>query len=389
LVHGDIVAYVLGSGAGIKKGEEVHLNFDAPALPLAVVIYETILAAGGHPIVKLNEDIFMKVFYSKASDEQLAFFPKEYTKSLIDTIDHRMYIMADRDPLFLRSVDPKKIMKANEQKVVVKKWLDDKEDKGELTWTLALYGTEGMAKEAGISLESYWKQIRKACFLDDPDPIAQWQKVFEQIEETRLKLNKLDIQKLHITAKKTDLWISLGEKRQWLGGSGQNIPSFEIFTSPDWRGTEGHIYFDFPLYRYGNIIKDIYLEFKGGKIVKATAGKNEKLLREMIAQDNADRIGEYSLTDRRFSHITAFMADTLYDENHGGKHGNTHLAIGSSYHEAYTGDMKRMKEADWDKLGFNSSPEHCDIIQAQDRVVTAHFKDRTSRVIYKDGEFTV
>src|SRR6185436_12865911 len=135
-----------------------------------------------------------------------------------------------------------------------------------------------------------------------------------------------------------DLWVKLGEKRAWMGGSGRNVPSFELFTSPDWRGTEGWIKFNQPLYRYGNLITGIELEFKNGRVVKAKAKKNEQILKQMIATANADKVGEFSMTDKRFSHITKFMGETLYDENVGGPHGNTHVALGNVYHDCYAGD---------------------------------------------------
>jgi aminopeptidase len=181
----------------------------------------------------------------------------------------------------------------------------------------------------------------------------------------------------------------MGEKRKWLGGSGRNIPSFEIFTSPDWRGTNGVIYFDLPLYRYGNVIKDIKLEFKAGRIVNHSASKNGKFLTELINQKNADKIGEFSLTDNRFSQISKFMADSLYDENFGGKYGNTHLAVGNSYHDTYNGDASKMTKTQFSKLGFNHSMEHTDIIAATDRTVTAVLRDGSEKVIYRKGRFVI
>ena len=365
------------------------LAFDVEATPLALEVYRTILAAGGHPMARPNEEDFGKIFYQAASIKQLQFFPKKYSKTLVDTIDHRIYIMADRNPLLLSGIDPKKIMLANKSRVIMRKWMDDKEDAGKLTWTLALYGTPGLAKQAGISLDDYWQQIINACFLQQEHPIKKWQSVVADIEKIKIQLNKLPIKTLHVKSKDTDLTILYGEYRRFLGGSGRNIPSFELFTSPDWRGTNGKVYFDYPLYRYGNLITGIHLEFKNGKVIKSSATKNEKLLKEMIKQKNADKIGEFSLTDIRHSHITAFMAHTLYDENFGGKFGNSHLALGTSYHDAYAGDAKKLNDADWEKLGFNKSAEHCDIIMTNDRVVTATLNNGVKTIIYKGGKFTV
>ena len=175
--------------------------------------------------------------------------------------------------------------------------------------------------------------------MDKANPVKEWKNIYGKIGEYKNKLNELKIDKLRVAGPDVDLKINMGEKRKWVGGSGRNVPSFELFTSPDWRGAEGWARFNQPLYSYGNLIEGIELEFKGGKVAKAKAKKNEKVLLEMIKADNADKIGEFSLTDNRFSRITKFMGETLYDENAGGPNGNFHIALGSSYHDAFDGDM--------------------------------------------------
>jgi aminopeptidase len=180
----------------------------------------------------------------------------------------------------------------------------------------------------------------------------------------------------------------LGEKRKWLGGSGRNIPSFEIFTSPDWRGTNGWINFNQPLYRYGNLITNIYLEFKNGLVAKSSADKNYDVLKKMLEVENADKIGEFSLTDKRMSKINHFMAETLYDENISGPFGNTHLALGSAYADTFTGNPGSLTKSLKTKLGFNDSAVHTDIISTSDRTVTAVLTDGTKKIIYQNGQFT-
>jgi aminopeptidase len=124
-------------------------------------------------------------------------------------------------------------------------------------------------------------------------------------------------------------------------------------------------------------------------VVKSKAKKNENVLKEMIATRNADKIGEYSLTDRRFSEITKFMAETLYDENIGGRFGNTHLALGNSYHDCYKGEPAKVSKKTWEKLGYNDSSVHTDIISTTDRTVTAYLPNGKTKVIYKDGQYTL
>jgi len=138
--------------------------------------------------------------------------------------------------------------------------------------------------------------------------------------------------------------LKIGSDRQWLGGSGRNIPSFEIFTSPDYRETSGWIRFNQPLYRYGQKITGISLKFEKGEVVEFDATEGKELLKEIFTIPGARFLGEFSLTDSRHSHITRFMGETLYDENVGGEFGNTHVAIGRAFDEAYTGDSSVLSE---------------------------------------------
>ena len=129
------------------------------------------------------------------------------------------------------------------------------------------------------------------------------------------------------------------------------------------------------------------LAFVDGRVSEASAEENEGVLKEMIATEGADRVGEFSLTDRRFSRITRFMAQTLYDENVGGSFGNTHIAVGRSYQDAYDGDPALVSAEEWQRLGFNTSSVHTDIVSTTDREVTATLTDGSTRTIYAGGNF--
>jgi aminopeptidase len=246
-----------------------------------------------------------------------------------------------------------------------------------------------MAKEANLTLKEAWNQVIKACFLNYSDPVKKWQRIQKRSTSIRKKLNQLEIVKVNIKSINTDLNITIGEHRQWLGGGGRNIPSFEIFTSPNWKGTNGYIFFDQPLYRHGNIIKNIKLVFKDGVVIESSANSGEKVLQELIKVKNSDKIGEFSLTDKRFSKINKFMAETLYDENFGGPFGNTHIALGSAYKDTYNGKMDKLTDQDWENLGFNDSAVHTDIISTEDRVVIATLKSGKEIILYKSGQFQI
>ena len=396
-----LVNFALGGGKGIKKGEVVRVSCSESAKPLYIAVCNAIVDAGGHVIAHYGPDdehgdkrrniSVSRHFYENAKPHQLDFFPKKYLKGLVDQMDHSLFILAEKDPHALKGVDGKKIMRRGLALKPFMDWRHAKEWNNKFTWTIALYGTPAMAKEAGLSEKEYWDQIIKACFLDEKDPIAKWKSVYREIEKYRSRLNALSpkINRLHAVGPDMDLWIKLGEKRNWLAGSGRNIPSFEIFTSPDWRGTNGWVKFKQTLYRYSNKNTGIELEFKNGLVVRSKAKTNEKLLKEMIATKDANKIGEYSLTDKRHSRITKFMAETLFDENMGGPYGNTHLALGMSYRDTFRGDVSRLTTKQAEALGFNDSSVHTDIISTTRRTVTAHLKNGSTKVIYKDGKFVL
>jgi len=389
-----LVNFALGGGKGIKRGDIVYLVVDEVAKPLYVALRNTILRAGGHVIGSYRPSVddkhnFERDFFLIAENHQLEFFPATYMKGLVDTIDHSVSIISQTDKQALKGVPPQKMMMRGLAHKPYMEWSSAKESKGKFTWTVALYGTPAMAREAGLSEKEYWDQIIKACFLNEVDPVKKWRSVYKKLDVYRKKLDRMPIDKLHIKGPDADLWITLGEKKKWMGGSGRNIPSFELFTSPDWRGTEGWIKFNQPLYRYGNLITGIKLEFKNGKVVKASAKNNEAVLKHMIATKNADKVGEFSMTDRRFSRITKFMAETLFDENIGGSEGNTHIALGNAYHDCYAGNPSKVSKKEWERLGFNNSSVHTDIVSTAPRTVTAHMRGGSTRVIYENGEFTV
>lgn len=392
-----LVNFALNDGKGIKKGEVVHLNATESAKPLFIEVRNQIIKSGGHVIANFLPDgisdrrSVTREFFELASPTQLDWFPAKYVRGLVDEIDHSIHILAHSNPHELKGIDPKKVLRRGKAWKPFRDWENEKERRNKFSWTIGLYGTDAMAKEAGVSIQEYWNQIIKACFLDKKDPVAEWKKTMSFIHATAKNLNKLTprIEKLHVKGPDADLWIGMGKKRKWIGGTGKNIPSFEVFTSPDWRGTNGWIRFNQPLYRYGNKITGIELWFKDGIVVKSKAKTNEKLLKEMIATPGANKIGEYSLTDKRTSRITQFMAETLYDENMGGPHGNTHLAVGMAYKDTCTDNIADMTQEQFDDLGFNDSSVHTDIISTTPRTVTAHLHDGTQKVIYTNGMFTV
>lgn len=388
-----MVLYGLNNGKGINKGDTVFLVGQECAKDLFMAIAKEIYAAGGNLITNYlpdntKENSIARFVLENGSDEQIAFFAKPYWQGIVEATDHILFIISEPDIHVFEGLPSSKISMMMSARAPYMKMREEKEQAGKLSWSLCLYGTQSMADEAGLTLDDYWEQIIEACYLREDDPVQKWKQVQHEIEEIKDKLDALPIDKLHIKGKDVDLEIKIGENRKWLSGGGKNIPSFEIFTSPDWRGTNGFINFNQPLYYSGKRIAGVSLKFENGVVIESSATENEDALKEMIAQENADKVGEFSLTDKRHSRITKFMATTLFDENMGGEFGNTHIALGNAYKDTFTGDMSTVTNEQWVEMGYNSCPKvHTDIVSTSDRVVTARLKDGSEKIIYRDGMF--
>jgi len=382
------------SGKPPKKGSVVQFTVPEVAKPLYFQLQKAILKAGFHPlgvfIPNNDEDYnFDKNFFDHAKKEQLQFFAEKYYRGLIDQVDCTIGIIADTNPHALKEVESKKILARSSALRHVKEWRFKKIDAGEMTWTLALYGTDQGAKEAGMSGKAFWDQIIKACYLDHENPIKEWQRINETVQKTAEKLTRMQIKSVHIVGDDIDLSIGIGKERAWRAGGGNNIPSYEVFTSPNFREVNGWVRFNQPHYRYGKKIEGIELWFKDGQVIKSKASQNHDLLKSMLKTKGGNYLGEFSLTDARLSRITKMMAEILYDENMGGKFGNTHVALGSAYRDCYIGDPTKVTDAQWEKMGYNDSVVHSDIISTTDRTVTATLFDATEKVIYQKGQFTI
>jgi aminopeptidase len=385
-----LVRFALDGGKGMARGDVVMVSASDDAKPLYAAVRDEVYRARGTVIGDYSPSGTTRSALEAASLDQLLTFHRDYYRGVARTIDHRIAIISTADPHELEGIDPRKLLAGRQAVRPYRSWMTKKEAEGRYSWTLALYGTPAMAKEARMPLAEYWREIAKSCFLDEGDPIRRWRATFREIARIKRRLDALHIEELHIESDGIDLRVPLGESRRWLGGSGRNIPSFEIFTSPDWRGVRGTITFNERLHRYGGLLEGIRLRFERGRVVEASAKRGEQMLHAMLASDaGSNAVGEVSLTDGRLSPITRYMGETLFDENRGGPEGNFHLALGSAYREAYAGDPATLTVADLKRLGFNRSSVHTDIVSTTRRQVTAQLAGGRSKVIYADGRFTV
>jgi len=371
-----------------KKGDIILVRYDLAAIRLAEALQGKLLDMGMNPLLRMGLTSRMElIFFEKASNKQIVFqAPGE--KELHKNLNGSIFLYAPESITHLSHIDPKKIGKAAVARKPLRDILWKREEKGMFGWTLCMNPTPDLAKHAGLSMKQYTTQVIKACFLNRDDPVKEWKRIYRNAASIKKWLNSMDVQYYHVESENIDLRITPGRKRRWIGISGHNIPSFEIFLSPDWRGIEGVYSANQPSFRSGNYVADVRLKFKNGNVVQKDAKKGRDFLTKQLSMDKgARRVGEFSLTDRRFSKINKFMANTLFDENFGGRYGNCHLALGSSYSDTYDGDPAKLTKEKKKRLGFNDSALHWDLVNTEKKRVTAHLVSGERVVVYENGIF--
>jgi len=341
----------------VKKGDKVLISGDSDAAPLIKEVYELCIKKGALAAVRVSLPGLGYTYYKHASKEQLEYFPK---LALVESKQTDVFISigADYNTREFTNVDPKKM--------TIRSKVMDPISKVRLSkrWVGTDYPTHALAQDAGMSLEEYEDFVFGACSLAP-------EKIVSKLEKLRDLVNKTKT--VQIIGKNTDLKFSIKGMSAKAEYAKHNVPDAEVFTAPEKYSVEGHIEFTYPAIRAGNEVEGIYLEFKKGKIVKATAKSNEKFLKSMIQTDEGSSyLGEFGIGMNPM--ITKFTKNLLYDEKIGG---TIHLAIGMAYPENYVNNKKN----------GNYSALHWDIVK-DFRMEGGEVKF-DGKVVMKDGKWLI
>jgi aminopeptidase len=222
-----------------------------------------------------------------------------------------------------------------------------------------------MAQEAEMSLSEYEDFVYRACMPDMDDPVGYWKKI--SAEQQRIVDWLKGKEKVHVIARETDLYLSIAG-RKFINCDGIfNMPDGEVFTGPVEDSANGHVYFSYPAIEAGREVTGIRLWFEKGKVVKATAEKNEEFLLKTLDTDEGSRyLGEFAIGTSEG--IQKFTHEILFDEKIGG---SFHMALGAGYPE--TGS-KNKSAIHWDMV--------CDLRQGGEIWVDG-------QLLYRNGKFVI
>jgi len=316
----------------VKPGQIVRISGPPESIPLMEAVYEEVLRAGAHPQPRCVPDSLPAIFYDVAGKEQLEFV-SPLARHEIETIDVSIGFWAETNTKAMSRVDPDKQRIASAARKPISKIFMERSAKEELHWVGTMYPTNASAQDAEMSLRDYIEFVFNAGHLDKDDPVAEWQKIAERQQRVTDYLNGK--KQVHFQAANgTDLVVNV-EGMKWINCCGAcNFPDGEVFTGPNLKaadgGTNGYVKYHFPAVHSGREVTDIELWFEKGKVVKATASKNEAFLHAMLDQDEgARRLGEIALGTNY--NITEYTKNTLFDEKIGG---TFHAALGAGYPES-------------------------------------------------------
>ncbi|MFL5968768.1 MAG: aminopeptidase [Gaiellaceae bacterium] len=195
--------------------------------------------------------------------------------------------------------------------------------------------------EPEAALEKLWEQILHICRMDDGNPEEAWKQRSAALKGVAERLTDRRFDAIHLEGGGTDVTIGLLPTSRWIGGGEvtvdgiphmANLPTEEVFTTPDPQRADGVVRATKPLYSQGRIIDGLTVRFEGGRAVQIDAGSGAETLRAVVAQDDGGtRLGELALVDRegRIGPLDTVFYDTLLDEN-----AASHVALGSAYEAA-------------------------------------------------------
>lgn len=356
--------------ASIQPGDRVLIEAEPVAEPLIRELAKEVLAAGGYPQILLSLSGMVSftglddVFYRHASGEQLDVLPPFYDLAY-RTFQSRFRIHSLSNSKALTNVDPEVVARHRKAVGRITETQFERGGTGEFKWVTTQYPTQSYAQDAEMSLEEYEDFLFGACFADLEDPVGKWREMGEnqQAKVDWLKGHE-DVQ---VKGPNCDLNLSIKD-RIFLNSCGtHNMPDGEIFTGPVEDSMEGWVRFSYPAIYGGVEVDGVELEFKQGRVVKASAEKNESHLLRMLDTDAGSRyLGEFAI-GTNFG-IQKFTRNILFDEKIGG---TIHMALGRGYPE--TGSSAE-SAIHWDMI--------CDMGGGAEILVDGE-------LFYQDGRFVV
>ena len=359
-------------GANVGAGQDLWILAQPVHAPLVQAIARRAYELGAHYVeAQYADQQVRRARIELAAEDSLEWTPP-WSLTQIDHFSETrgalIQITGDPEPELLADLDGARIAKAR-PRALTEKYLAAQNDRL-VNWAIVAYPNEGWAQTVfgEPDVERLWDAIAKATRLDEPDPVAAWRAHIDKLSERADLLNERRFDAVRFRGPGTDLTVGLMPQSRWLTAAEEtvdgrrhvvNMPTEEVYTTPDARRTEGRVRSTLPLAAGGNIIRDLELRFEGGHIVDVSASSGEEFVRGHVQSDqNASRLGEIALVDgdSAVGRTGIVFFNTLFDEN-----ATCHIAYGAGILVAVEGG-ESMTPEQLAELGYNDSSVHTDFM---------------------------
>ncbi len=390
-------------GLALARGQELVITAPLEALPLVRRITEQAYRAGASLVSTLfTDDEATLARYQYAPDESFdraACWLQDGLAAAYRSGSARLAITG-ANPALLAGQDSGKVSRANVALSKAMRPALELITRHEINWTIVAAATPAWAKlvfpelPEDEAMTQLWEAIFRTTRIDVPDPVANWRAHGAQLQSRVKLLNDQRFYALRYKGPGTDLTIGLADDHLWCGGGSTakngifgfpNMPTEEVFTTPHKDRVDGKVTSTKPLSYQGTLIDGISVEFKGGRIIQATAKQGEAILQSMISTDEGARcLGEVALVPHSspIAQSGLLFWNTLFDEN-----AASHIALGQSYSTCLVkGDT--LSKDELSAKGANESLIHVDwMIGSGHLDVDGMFANGQSRPLMRQGEW--
>ena len=351
-------------GANVQHGQLVDVVARIEHAEVARAVARASYAAGAAYVdVHYSDQHVRRALIELAPDDVLSWTPPWILKRAKTVGEERAAVVAltgDAEPDLLADLPGERVGRARMLELAEENTRQINERLN--NWTVVGVPNAGWAEQmfGKPDVDRLWRLVEYCVRLDEDDPVAAWQAHVARLGRRAARLNELALDAIHFRGPGTDLTVGLLPESRWQGVESEtatglryvaNMPTEEVFTTPDCRRTEGVVRSTRPLALYGRIVTGLEVRFEAGRIVEVRADEGEDVVRGQLATDErAAYLGEVALVDglSRIGQTGVTFFDTLYDEN-----ATCHVAYGSAYAEAVEGEPGE---------GVNVSTVHTDFM---------------------------
>ena len=388
--YADLIVRV---GANVQPGQTLFVNAGPEHLELVRAIARSAYRAeAGYVDVRYADAHVRRAMIELGPDEALTASPSWLVERAAALDGNAIVMIAgEAEPELLADLDQDRVGRA--QPVEMIKTMLEIQSKRGVNWTIAAFPSAGWAEQVfgEPDVERLWQAIAATVRLDDDDPVASWREHTTRLRARCDALDALALDALHFVGPGTDLTIGLLPESRWIGGgidtaSGiphvPNLPTEEVFTTPDARRAEGTVRSTRPLSLGGTVVRDLVMTFKDGEIVHVSASSSEGGVRGQLASDPfANRLGEVALVDgsSRVGQQDITFFNTLFDEN-----AACHIAYGAAVLFSVP-DLIGLEPDELRARGANVSNVHTDfMIGGPEVAVDGITRDRKTIPLLRD-----